>query len=34
MCGRDNVEIWLTCKGTGAGSNTTMDWFLGVGVID
>ena len=26
MCGVGNVEIWLTCKGNGAGSKTTIDW--------
>ena len=26
MCGGGNVDIWLTCKGNGAGSNTMMDW--------
>ena len=25
MCGVGNVEIWLTCKGNGAVSNTTID---------
>ena len=25
MCVGGNVEIWLTCKGNGAGSDTTMD---------
>ena len=25
MCGAGNVEIWWTCKGNGAGSDTTMD---------
>ena len=23
MCGDGNVDIWLTCRGNGAGSNTT-----------
>ena len=26
MCGGGNVDIWLTCRRNGAGSNTTMDW--------
>ena len=26
MYGGGNLEIWLTCKGNGAGSDTTMDW--------
>ena len=29
MCGGGNVDIWLTCKGNGAGSNN-----MTVGVID
>ena len=30
MCDGGNVDIWLTCKGNGEGSYTTMDqdpWF-------
>ena len=34
MCGGGNVDIWLTCKGNGVGSNSMMDQVLGVGVTD
>ena len=29
-CGGDNVDIWLMCSGKVVGSDTTMDWVLGV----
>ena len=34
MCSGGNVDISLTCRENGVGSDTTMDWILGVGVID